>query len=44
MDPAPAKVPEALLKWVVKPVEDDDLADKILREMAVKSLVLGYNC
>ena len=40
----PAAVPRALLKWIVQPVEDDSLGSKILSELAVKSLVLGYNC
>ena len=40
----PGNVPLGLLSWAAAPVEDDDLADKLLREMAVKQLVLGYNC
>ncbi len=41
---APARLPEALLRWAVKPVQDDDLDKHILKELAVTQLVLGYNC
>ena len=40
----PAVIPKALLRWAVRPVEDDDLGKRILEEMAVTNLVLGVNC
>ena len=40
----PAWVPSAILHWIANPVPDDGLGDKILRELAMRTLVLGYNC
>ena len=40
----PAAVPRALMLWLRDPVVDDELGARILREMAVTELVLGYNC
>ena len=40
----PNKVPKALLDWIDKPCEDRMLGQKILTEMATKSLIVNYNC
>ena len=40
----PAKIPLALLEWINDPVEDTKLGQKILREMAKSTMVMGYNC
>ena len=40
----PAKIPVALLEWINDPREDTKLGQKILREMAKYTMVLGYNC
>ena len=41
---APAWFPAAISQWVSNPVPDDGLGDRILRELAKRTLVLGYNC
>ena len=40
----PAWIPLSLVSWVNDPVPDDDLGDKILCELAKRTLVLGVNC
>ena len=40
----PSKVPNALLDWINRPCEDKLLGQKILTEMATKSLIVNYNC
>ena len=42
LQPAPAAVPRAVLRWLANPVVDDLLGDKILRELAQVHAVLGY--
>jgi hypothetical protein len=39
----PAAVPVSLLSWIAKPVPDDDLADRILRELAATRPILNYS-
>ena len=41
---SPARVPAALLRWINNPVEDTKLGQRILKEMAQYTMVLGYNC
>ena len=40
----PTKVPQALLDWIDDPCEDFLLGEKILTELAKKSLIVNYNC
>jgi hypothetical protein len=40
----PAWVPRSVLAWLQKPVQDDDLGEKVLRELAQRTAVPGYNC
>ena len=40
----PAWIPLSLVSWVNNPVPDDDLGNKILCELAKRTLVLGVNC
>jgi len=40
----PGTVPLQLLSWAAGPVADDELASRLLRELALTHLVLGYNC
>lgn len=40
----PAWIPSALVSWVNDPIPDDNLGDKILFELAKRTLVLGVNC
>ena len=40
----PAWIPSALVSWVNDPIPDDNLRDKILFELAKRTLVLGVNC
>ena len=40
----PCRVPRALLHWINDPKEDLHLGEKILREMAQYTMLLGYNC
>ena len=40
----PCRVPRALLRWINDPKEDLHLGEKILREMAQYTMLLGYNC
>jgi len=40
----PAWIPVPILVWLQDPVPDDFLGDKILRELAKRTLVLGLNC
>ena len=40
----PCRVPRSLLKWINDPKEDLSLGKKILKEMAMSTMVLGYNC
>ena len=40
----PARVPRELLAWVANPGVDDGLGDRILKEIRMTQLVLGYNC
>jgi hypothetical protein len=40
----PAWVPVSILAWLQNPRPDDDLGEKILRELAVRTAVLGYSC
>jgi len=43
LDVLPALVPRAIARWLARPVPDDDLGDRILREMAAGGTVLlGY--
>ena len=41
---SPARIPAALLRWINNPVEDTKLGQRILKEMAQYTMVLGYNC
>ena len=43
MDPVPAAVPRALLRWLVRPCADDDLGQRILCEMRASAALLGYS-
>ena len=40
---SPAKLPTELLMWIDNPVEDRLLGQKLLREMARETSVMGYN-
>ena len=40
----PAWVPVSLTAWLDAPAPDDTLGEKILSELAKRTLVLGYNC
>jgi hypothetical protein len=40
----PAWVPRSILTWLLNPVPGDDLGKKILKEIALRTPVLGYNC
>ena len=40
----PARLPLPLLQWINDPTEDTRLGQKMLRDMATRTLVLGYNC
>ena len=40
----PAWIPAPITAWLLDPVPDDFLGDKILRELAKRTLVLGFNC
>jgi hypothetical protein len=40
----PACVPMALLSWAARPAADDDLGEKILKELSRSCAVLGFNC
>jgi hypothetical protein len=40
----PARVPASILAWIAQPAVDDDLGHRILKELALCSPVLGYNC
>ena len=42
-DLAPATLPKALLTWINKPEEDRLLGQKLLREMANKTKLVGYS-
>ena len=42
-DLAPATLPKALLTWINKPEEDRLLGQKLLREMANKTKIVGYS-
>jgi hypothetical protein len=39
----PVRVPVSLLRWIDKPVPDDDLADRILVELAKDGPILNYS-
>jgi len=39
----PMSVPASLLAWIANPVEDDDLGERLLKEIATAAPVLGYN-
>ena len=41
---SPARIPIALLQWIDDPSEDTKLGQKILKEMAKYTMLLGYNC
>jgi len=41
MDPVPGSVPRTLLRWLARPVADDDLGERILREMKATAALLG---
>ena len=41
---APAWIPSSLVQWVTNPLPDDYLGEKILQELAKRTLVLSYNC
>jgi len=43
MNIEPETVPASLLAWIDKPTVDFQLADRILKELAVTEKVLGYN-
>jgi hypothetical protein len=43
LDLEPARIPVSLLRWIDKPVPDDDLADRILAELAKGGQVLNYS-
>ena len=40
----PAWIPVPIIAWLQDQVPDDFLGDKILRELALRTLVLGLNC
>ena len=40
----PATIPREVLAWVANPAVDDELGDRILKEIRKSQLVLGYNC
>ena len=40
----PAAIPREVLAWVANPAVDDELGDRILKEIRKSQLVLGYNC
>ena len=40
----PAWIPAPITAWLLDPVPDDFLGDKILNELAKRTLVLGVNC
>ena len=40
----PSWIPISLLRWIENPKEDDQLGDKILKDLSSKLLVLGFNC
>ena len=40
----PSKLPLPLLQWINEPKEDTRLGQKILRDMATRTMILGYNC
>ncbi len=44
LDEEPAWVPRSILAWLQRPVPGDDLGEKVLRELARRTPVLGYNC
>jgi len=44
MDLEPAPIPKEVMKWCVKPVEDENLGVNILRELATRYKILGINC
>ncbi len=44
LGPEPAWVPRSMLAWLQRPVQDDDLGEKVLRELAQRTDVLGYSC
>ena len=44
MDLDMAWIPKSILKWSVNPTEDDYLGQKILKELALRTPVLSYNC
>ena len=41
---SPARIPIALLQWIDDPSEDTKLGQKMLKEMAKYTMLLGYNC
>ena len=43
LDCAPAAIPSQLLAWIDKPTPDMDLAEKILKQLAVRQPTLGYH-
>jgi hypothetical protein len=40
----PAWMPRSILAWLLSPAPDDDLGERILKEIALRTPVLGYNC
>ena len=43
LEVAPATIPTTVLQWINDPVVDDDLGEKILKELASSVQVLGYS-
>jgi hypothetical protein len=39
----PAAVPRSLLRWLVRPIPDDELGQRMLLDMAVTTPLLGYS-
>lgn len=39
-----AWIPGSLLRWIADPTPDDYLGDRILRDLSLRTSVLGFNC
>ncbi len=42
--PLPAAVPASIIRWVANPTADDQLGQKILRDLAESMPVINMNC
>ena len=42
-DREPGRIPSTVLRWCAKPAVDDDLGQRILKELAKTSPILGYD-